>query len=107
MSIRRLLDKTVTVRRLRADLPDGQGGYRFTEAEQWTAPARISPVSAREQVQYQQQQFPVTHRLYFLGSAGVRPGDEVGYGGRTFHVAGVVNPSEAGHHLEVLAEERA
>lgn len=89
----------------RTRIPDGAGSW----TEDWTAVAatvaRVSPISARDRLQYAQMEYPVTHKVYLPGSADVRPEDRIVLGGRTLAVKGVVNPSELGHHLEVLCEE--
>ncbi|HHV79087.1 MAG TPA: phage head closure protein [Firmicutes bacterium] len=104
MSLRQLLNQTVSIQRKERS-PDGMGGWISDWVTVITTVARISPVSAKERIQYEQLQYPVTHKVYMLGSANVKPGDQIVFGARRFSVKGVTNPSEMGHHLEVLCEE--
>lgn len=105
MSIARLLHHQVTIERDKTRVADGVGGYHVTEVAATVASARISPLSSRDQLAYLQQQYAVTHKVYFLGSTDVRAGDRLRFGDRTFAVHGVLNPSEAGRHREALCEE--
>jgi len=94
----------ITIQR-KTRTPDGMGGWNTVSATVASTVARISPVSAKDRVQYEQLQYPVTHKVYVPGGTDVKPGDEVVLGTRKFSVKGVTNPSEVGHHLEVLCEE--
>lgn len=107
MSIDALFDRTVVIERTGNRISDGMGG--FTTGPPILIPdlpVRISPLSARDRVLYQQYQYPVTHKVFAPGEAGVSPGEALVLDdGRRLLVHGVLNPSEAGHHLELLCEE--
>ena len=94
----------VTVQR-KIRTSDGMGGWVTHWAPVGTAVARISPISAKDRLQYDQMQYSVTHKLYLPCSTDVKPEDRIALGARTFLVKGIVNPAEAGYHLELLCEE--
>ena len=104
MSLLQLLDRTVTIRR-KTRVSDGMGGFKESWTDVGTSAARISPVSAKDRIQYEQLQYPVTHKVYLPGTADIRAGDQIVLGSRLFAVQGKTNPSEEGHHFEVLCEE--
>ena len=104
MGLERLLNQTATVLR-KAEVPDGIGGFQDTWSEVGQAKVRLSPVRGQKLILYQQAGFRVTHTAYAPGNADIRPGDRLQLGPRLFHVESVLNPSEMGHHLEVLCWE--
>ncbi|MGB9866719.1 MAG: phage head closure protein [Bacillota bacterium] len=94
----------VTIQR-KTRTPDGIGGWVTNWVTVTATVARVSPISAKDRLQYDQLQYPVTHKVYLPGTADVKPEDRIVLGNRMLVVKGIVNPAEIGHHLETLCEE--
>lgn len=94
----------VTVTRLQK-IEDPLGGWTEQPVAVGIFWAAIAPASAGRRVQYMQLQVRVTHSVYIRGGAGIKAGDIVNFGSRKLKVQGVLNPAEAGKHLELVCEE--
>jgi SPP1 family predicted phage head-tail adaptor len=104
MSLMQLMNKTVTIRR-QVNTPDGMGGFETICTEIGQTVARISPTSSHTRAQYNQIGVAASHMVVAPSGADVCEGDQLIYGTRVLKINGITDPSEAGHHLELVCEE--
>ena len=91
--------KTVT------KVADGMGGYTETEADFLTCRAAIWPVSAKEELQSDQVEMKVSHRIRIDWQSGVLPSMMIYFGTRKFEIISVINIDERNIILDLLAIE--
>ena len=84
---------------------DGQGGWSIGYADAGTVVGRLRPVTATERTVGQLEQAHITHVLYCATEADIRRDDLVSGADVTVKVLAIREPSRAGHHLEIDAEE--
>ena len=85
---------------------DGQGGWTESWADGGTFLARISPLTSAERLTQDKITGVTTHRIY-CDNMTVTIKDRIKWGSYYFEIIGIVNPSEAYHHLEIEAREIA
>ena len=83
---------------------DGQGGWTEVWADIGSFRARISPLASGERIMQDKTTMPTTHRIY-CNNMTVSPEDRIKWGDYYFEIIGVINPSEAYHHLEIDVRE--
>ena len=83
---------------------DGMGSRTKTWADQGSFRARISPLSAQERLLQDKATMTTTHKIY-CDSMTVTPEDRIRWGTFYFEIVAIINPSEAYHHLEIMARE--
>lgn len=99
-SVASLLTHTFTHRR-KAFEEDAYGGRTESEETLGTVRGRLRPMTIEELAVAESTAAKSDHVLYVEGDEDVQRGDELEGAGVTLTVAGVRNPSYAGHHLEV------
>lgn len=84
---------------------DEAGGYAVGWSDVATVWAEITPLSGQERYAARRLQAQATHRARLRFREGVTAAMRLAYGGRVFNIRSVLNRSEAGRWLELLAEE--
>ncbi len=84
---------------------DEAGGYAVGWADVATVWAEIAPLSGREYYISRRLEGHVTHRVRMRYRPAVTTSMRIAYDGRVFNIRAVVNRSEAGRWLELIAEE--
>lgn len=102
MSIRHLLNKTVTIDRA-TTAADGAGGHTRTPATIATLRAKIDPASARDRNVADRDADRVTHTGYFEAGVDVIRDDVVTEGTNKFKVLSLLPPSSP-DHLKIVME---
>lgn len=98
-----LYNKTLTLQSVTLTA-DGQGGWAESWSDTGTFRARISPLTASERLLQDKVTPEVTHRIY-CDNMDVVETDRIQWGTVYFEIKGIVNPSEAYHHLEIDVRE--
>lgn len=84
---------------------DGMGGQTLSWSTSATVWARVTPIGGREQVQAQQVQDSVTHRVTIRYRPGLNAGMRLLWGSKPLNIRAVTNPDEKKKYLELLTEE--
>jgi SPP1 family predicted phage head-tail adaptor len=100
------MDKRVTIQNV-SQATDNQGGFTETWPDGASVSAWIQPMKGHERFQAMQMQTPMTHKIVMRYRTDVTTASRLKYGSRIFWVREVLNPDEAGHFLEIKAQERA
>ena len=98
-----LFNNTLTLQSL-TETADGQGGVTLVWADAGSFRARISSLSAQERMAQDKTTSVSTHKI-FCDSMTVTTADRIKWGDVYFQITGIVNPSEAYHHLELMVTE--
>ena len=85
---------------------DGQGGQIEVWSDSGTFRARISPLNSQERLLQDKVTNTTTHRIY-CDNMQVTTEDRIKWGSVYFEILGIINPSEAYHHLEIDVKEVA
>ena len=83
---------------------DGQGGVTNTWAAAGSFRGRISSLSSQEKMAQDKLTNIATHKI-FCDNMSVLTDDRIYWGDVIFQITGIVNPSEAYHHLEIYVRE--
>lgn len=84
---------------------DEAGGYTVGWSDVATVWVEVTPLSGQERYAARRIQAQVTHRVRMRYREGVTASMRIVCGGRFFNIRAVLNRSEAGRWLELLAEE--
>ncbi len=104
MSFTGLLNTTLDLQRV-TETADSVGGVTKSWASQGYVKARISSISSNERTVNDKIYTDATHKV-FMDAVDIREMDKLVWDSTwTFEVLGIVNPSEAYHHLEVYVRE--
>jgi len=98
-----LYNNTLTLYTL-AETDDGQGGTTSVWTSGGSFKARISSLSSQEKMAQDKLISVATHKI-FCDSMVVNVDDRIYWGNVVFEITGIVNPSEAYHHLEIWVKE--
>ena len=98
-----LFNNTLTLYTL-AETDDGQGGTTSVWTSSGSFRGRISSLSSQEKMAQDKLTNIATHKI-FCGNMTVSPDDRIYWGTVIFEITGIVNPSEAYHHLEIFVRE--
>ena len=102
--IEALFNHTWTVSR-RVRSPDGQGGWPLVWTEIGAVAGRLRPAASAERLTADAEESAVTHVFYTLTGEDLTRGDRVEGDGVRVDVLAIREPSRAGHHWEIDAEE--
>ena len=100
---RGLYNNTLTLQIL-TETADGQGGSTTAWADSTIFRARISPITNQERLMQDKITNFCTHHIY-CDNMTVTTADRLKWGDVYFTIIGIINPSEAYDHLEILARE--
>lgn len=81
------------------------GGYETQWVDVVTVWAALEPLRGREQIEAQQLQAKVTHRIRIRYRRNVKPAHRMTVGSRVFNFVSVFDKGERCRELEILAEE--
>jgi len=98
-----LLNNTLTLYTL-AETDDGQGGVTSVWTSGGSFKGRISSLSSQERMSQDKVTSISTHKI-FCDNMTVNVDDRIYWGSVVFEITGIVNPSEAYHHLEIFVRE--
>jgi len=98
-----LFNTTLDLQRA-TETSDLQGGITSLLVSQGYIRGRISSLSSNEKVISNKVYTDATHKV-FMDPVDIRESDVLVWSSWSFEVLGIVNPSEAYHHLEVLVRE--
>ena len=87
-----------------AETDDGQGGTTSAWTSGGSFRGRISSLSSQEKMAQDKLTNIATHKI-FCDNMSVLPDDRIYWGTVIFEITGIVNPSEAYHHLEIYVRE--
>ncbi len=86
---------------------DGEG-YIYDWATIDTVWAHISPVSAKERLEWQKLDVTVTHKISLRPYPGIdRVDHRLKFRGRVFTIVSILNPKEMGRRLDLICNEGA
>ena len=98
-----LYNNTLTLQVL-TETSDSQGGSTTTWADSTVFKARISSLSAQEKMAQDKTTTVASHKIY-CNNMTVTTADRIKWDTVYFEITGIVNPSEAYHHLEIFVRE--
>lgn len=98
-----LYNNTLTLQTL-TETADGQGGTTSAWTDAGSFRARISPLTNQERLMQNKVTNVCTHHIY-CDNMTVTTTDRIKWGTVYFTIIGIINPSEAYDHLEILAQE--
>lgn len=84
---------------------DGYGGFTTSWSTFASIWGEVEPVSARERMFAAKLEHNVTHKIRIRHLSGVTTDMRVSFDSRTFHIRGVINPSERSRWMDLAAEE--
>jgi len=98
-----LLNNTLTLQTL-TETTDSQGGVIASWADGGSFKARISPLTNQERLIQNKVTDVCTHHIY-CDNMTVTTADRIKWGDVYFTIVGIINPSEAYDHLEIMVRE--
>ena len=106
------LDKLIDIQS-KTRVADGLGGFTETYVTQYSGIfASIKPLSAqdwigaiKEQIQANQMNMGITHRIEMHYHGGIKPDWRIKYANRYFSIVNIVNIDEANRELQLLCKE--
>lgn len=85
--------------------PDGAGGYSVAWVDVHSnIPARVRPLSTREQLQAAQMEAQVDYEVTIRSRSNVRADQRLVWGAVVMNVRGVMNPDEKDRYLALTCE---
>jgi len=84
---------------------DGMGSFTVVWTDLATVWAAIWPISANEIVQSMQTNMIISHRVRIRYRSGVLSSWRIKFGDRYFNIVSIINPSERGEWLDIMAKE--
>lgn len=100
------LTKLITIQ-YQTKVSDGMGGNTVTWVDWCQVWAAVWPLSAKEQVQGNQQTMTITGRIRIRYRANMKASMRLKYGNRYFNVVSIVNPNEGNEWLDLMVKEVA
>ncbi len=88
--------------------PDGIGGFSTTWqniASRPTIFAKVQPLNAREQLQAQQIQSPISHKITIRYRKDLNTSMRILWDGQPLNIHGITNPDEKKRYTEIQVEQ--
>lgn len=104
MSLAQMMDKTLTILE-ESQVPDGSGGFYKEWLPIGTIPGAIRQLSANRQDMWMRLGIKATHRIMTEPGAIVKEEHRLQEGARIFRNPKITDPTERGHHWEIICEE--
>jgi SPP1 family predicted phage head-tail adaptor len=85
--------------------PDGEGGWEEGWNDLQTVWAKIEPIQARQQYQFNSVGVDASHRIKVRGGVAVKEEHQILFGTRTFEIKTIENIEERGIELVITCRE--